>query len=70
MGRLIKLHGAEEGECALVISDKHHGKGLGTADILPDNREMQRVCQKLGFRLHYLVEDQLMKADYALPLRA
>ena len=22
-----------------------------TADILPENREMQRVCEKLGFRL-------------------
>jgi acetyltransferase len=33
-----------------------------TAEILPDNRAMQRVCEKLGFRLHHDVREQVVKA--------
>jgi acetyltransferase len=33
-----------------------------TADILPDNRGMQRVCEKLGFRLHFETGERLIKA--------
>lgn len=36
------------------------------ADILPENRGMQRVCEKLGFRLHFLSAENLVKAE--LPL--
>jgi acetyltransferase len=37
-----------------------------TADILPDNVAMQRVCQKLGFRLEHSMEERLVKAAVAL----
>lgn len=36
------------------------------ADILPDNREMMRVCEKLGFRLRHSLEDEVVKAEYAI----
>ena len=32
------------------------------ADILYENRGMQRVCEKLGFRLHYDSEEEVVKA--------
>ncbi|MBI4382591.1 MAG: bifunctional acetate--CoA ligase family protein/GNAT family N-acetyltransferase [Nitrospinae bacterium] len=32
------------------------------ADILPDNRPMQRVCEKLGFRLRRSADDPMIKA--------
>jgi acetyltransferase len=73
VGRLIKLHGSNEAEFALLISDRFQRCGLGTellrrllevaraerisrvvADILPDNTGMQRICQKLGFRLQHM----------------
>jgi len=37
-----------------------------TADILPENHAMQRICEKLGFRLRYETEDRLMKAALVL----
>ncbi len=33
-----------------------------SADILPENTEMQRVCQKLGFQLRHEVGDAVVKA--------
>jgi acetyltransferase len=35
-----------------------------TADILPENRPMQRVCEKLGFRLTHSAEERLVKAVF------
>jgi acetyltransferase len=71
VGRLIKLHGANEAEYAMLVSDQWQGQGMGTellrrliqvgrdeglsritAEILPDNRIMQQISQRLGFRLH------------------
>ena len=82
VGRLTKSHGANEAECATLVSDRFQGQGLGTelvrrlievgrceklsritADILTDNRVMQRICKKLGFRLTHSVEDELVKAE-------
>jgi acetyltransferase len=37
-----------------------------TGDVHAENREMQEVCQKLGFRLHYSLEDQVVKVEYDL----
>src|SRR5579862_7821832 len=34
------------------------------ADILPDNRDVMRICEKLGFRLHHSLEDEVVKAEY------
>jgi acetyltransferase len=37
-----------------------------TGDILTENLGMQRVCQALGFSLHYAPADQVMKAELVL----
>jgi acetyltransferase len=34
------------------------------ADILPDNRDVMRVCEKLGFTLRHSVEDEVVKAEF------
>jgi acetyltransferase len=71
VGRLSKLHGVNEAEFAMLVSDPYQRQGLGTqllqrliqigrdekldritAEIIPENRAMQRVCEKVGFRLH------------------
>ncbi|TCJ16012.1 GNAT family N-acetyltransferase [Rubrobacter taiwanensis] len=36
------------------------------ADILPQNRAMQRICKKLGFKLRHDPEEQLVKAEIDL----
>jgi acetyltransferase len=33
-----------------------------TGEVLPDNGGMQRVCERLGFRLKYSLSDQLVRA--------
>ncbi|NWJ94905.1 MAG: bifunctional acetate--CoA ligase family protein/GNAT family N-acetyltransferase [Chloroflexi bacterium] len=38
-------------------------------DILLDNRDMQRVCKKLGFRIRYSQEEGVMKARKDLELK-
>ena len=37
-----------------------------TADILPDNFAMQRVCENLGFKLSRDIEDPVVKAELSL----
>lgn len=37
-----------------------------TADILPENRGMQRVSARVGFRLHHSIEDGVVKAELLL----
>jgi acetyltransferase len=37
-----------------------------TADILPENLEMQRVCERLGFKLHRGIESSTVEAEIAL----
>jgi acetyltransferase len=85
VGRLGKLHGANEAEFAMLVADPYQGRGLGTellrrliqvgrderlsrisADILPENRAMQHVCQKLGFRLEHEVGEGVVKAAIEL----
>jgi len=88
VARLTKLHGLQEGEFALLISDPHQGQGLGTellkrliqfgqneglekirADILLQNRSMQRVCEKIGFQLQRspsVVKAELVLGDRGL----
>ncbi|WP_422927958.1 bifunctional acetate--CoA ligase family protein/GNAT family N-acetyltransferase [Singulisphaera sp. PoT] len=81
VGRLSKLHGQDEAEFAMLVSDGFQGRGLGSeflrrliqigrdeklsrisADILPENREMQAVCRKLGFHLAHEPGDGVVKA--------
>jgi acetyltransferase len=85
VGRLINVHGAKEGEFALLVSDNWHHRGLGIellkrlvdigrqekltrifGDILPENRDMLRVCNKLGFSRHYSAEDGIIRAEIQL----
>jgi acetyltransferase len=37
-----------------------------TADILPDNRGVMRVCEKLGFSLQHSLDDEVVRAQFAL----
>jgi acetyltransferase len=37
-----------------------------TADILPDNRDVMRICEKLGFSLQHSLEDEVVKAEFRL----
>jgi acetyltransferase len=70
VGRLSKLHGSNEAEFAMLISDQYQRRGLGTellrrvteigraegldrisALVLRENREMQTVGERLGYRI-------------------
>jgi acetyltransferase len=37
-----------------------------TADILPENREIQRLCERLGFTLKHSLDDELVRAELQL----
>ena len=37
-----------------------------TADILPDNRAVMRVCEKLGFMLKHSLDDEVVRAEFKL----
>jgi acetyltransferase len=37
-----------------------------TADILPDNRGVMRLCEQLGFTLKHSLEDEVVKAEFTL----
>jgi len=49
---------------AIVAADEKLSKL--TASILPDNRDMMRICEKLGFSLQHLVEDEVVHAEFKL----
>jgi acetyltransferase len=85
VGRMTKVHGTNEAEIAVVVSDQSHGQGLGkelmarlmivggdeklsalTANILPDNREVMRICEKLGFTLKHSLDDDVVRAELRL----
>lgn len=76
VGRLSRIHGTQDAEFSMLVSDRVQGQGLGTeilrrllqigrdehleaitADIFPDNRAMQHVCQKLGFQLRRTISE-------------
>ena len=85
VGRLSKIRGTDDAECALVVSDPYQGLGLGTellsrllqvgrneninrifGDILPENIEMQRICEKLHFEMTHNVKESLIRASTKL----
>ena len=37
-----------------------------TADILPDNRGVMRICEKLGFTLKHNLDDEVVRAEFKL----
>ncbi|RCJ26495.1 acetyl CoA synthetase subunit alpha [Nostoc sp. ATCC 43529] len=82
VGRLSKIHGTNEAEFAIVVSDRCQCQGIGTellkrlvqisqneqlnritADILADNYGMQKVCEKLGFRIERTDDPTVVKAQ-------
>jgi len=75
VARLSRIHGRNQAEFSMLVSDPHQHQGLGTellrllleigrdeglervtAEVLHENRAMQRVCEKLGFRLRPTAE--------------
>ncbi len=82
VGRLSKLHGTNEAEFAILVSDRYQCQGLGTellkrllqvghdehltlisAEILAENSGMQKVCEKLGFRIYPTAETSVVRAE-------
>jgi acetyltransferase len=37
-----------------------------SADILPDNRDVMRICEKLGFSIKHSLEDDVVRAEFTL----
>ncbi len=85
IGRLSRLHGNEDAEFSMIVSDRYQRQGIGTellrrlleigqaegvqnltADILPENTGMQRVCAKLGFQLQRLESEAVIRATRVL----
>jgi acetyltransferase len=85
VARMSKLHGANEAEFAVVVTDKYQNKGLGTeltrrlvqiarneklarltAYTLQENREMQRMCKKLGFEVSHTMGESEVLIDMNL----
>jgi acetyltransferase len=85
VGRMTKVHGANEAEVAIVVSDQWQGRGLGkellarlliiaahekldrlTAEMLPDNNSVMRICEKLGFSLKHSLDEEVVKAEFKL----
>ncbi len=50
----------------LVIVGRDEKLSKLTADILPDNRDVMRLCEKLGFTLKHSAEDDVVRAEFAL----
>ncbi len=50
----------------LVEIGRAEGVDRIVADILPENKGMQRVCEKVGFNLKMDYEEQVVKAVYAI----
>jgi acetyltransferase len=52
------------GRLTIVGSDEHLTRL--TADILPDNRGVMRICEKVGFSLKHSLDDEVVRAEYKL----
>jgi acetyltransferase len=52
----------------LVTIGRQERLGRIIGSIMPDNRGMQRACEKLGFRLRNLVQERLVRAEIELCL--
>jgi acetyltransferase len=50
----------------LVQVGRDEKLSLMTGDILPENRDMQEVCRRAGFRCEYSEKDEIVKAEYSL----
>jgi acetyltransferase len=60
----FQLHGlGTELLSRMVVIGRDEKIGRIIGSILPDNRGMQKVCEKLGFRLRYDTAESLVKAE-------
>jgi len=50
----------------LLIVGKDEKLEKLTADILPDNRDVMRICEKLGFSLKHSLDDEVVRAEFKL----
>ena len=50
----------------LIVVARDEKLGALKADILPDNHDVMRICEKLGFALKHSLEDEVVKAEYRL----
>jgi acetyltransferase len=85
VGRLMRIHGLNAAEFAVLITDKYQHQGIGTellrrlvqvgrdeklalivGDILPENRDMQEICRRVGFRCEYSEKEEIVKAEMRL----
>jgi acetyltransferase len=60
VGRLVKLHGTQDAEIAVLVSDPFQGKGLGTELV----RQLLQIAPREGVRriiAEMLAENQLMQ---------
>jgi acetyltransferase len=62
-----RFHGLGLGKellARLVIVGSDEKLSILKADILPDNRDVMRICEKLGFTLRHSLEDEVVKAEF------
>ncbi|MGA2739298.1 MAG: bifunctional acetate--CoA ligase family protein/GNAT family N-acetyltransferase [Bryobacteraceae bacterium] len=62
-----RFHGRGLGKellARLVIVGGDEKLDVLKADILPDNRDVMRICEKLGFTLRHSLEDEVVKAEF------
>jgi acetyltransferase len=50
----------------LVEIGRNEGLTRIFGEILPENRDMLRVCDKLGFRRHFSAEEGVVRTDIEL----
>lgn len=50
----------------LIEVGRNEGLYRVVAYILPDNKNMQRLCEKLNFQLHHLIEASVVRAELEL----
>lgn len=50
----------------LISVGRHKKLNCIIGDIHPENQAMRHLCQKLGFRVYYSVEEQVTKFEFSL----
>jgi len=51
----------------LIQVARHEKLRKVVSDMLPENREMRAICAKLGFKMSSSLQDNLIRAELALP---
>lgn len=85
VARLTRIHGTDDAEFSMLVSDRFQHQGLGTemmrrlieiaraeglecifAEILSDNMAMQRISERLGFKLKRVMGEPMVRAELFL----